>query len=235
MLSDAHLPAPDARSSRLRIVIADDHRLVLGALQQTLEDDSGFAVAGVTCDSAEVLELVERHRPDIALLDIHMPGPGGLECLDRIRAEHPEVKVVLISAGADGQEIQGALRRGAAGYLVKSINPADIPAALRQVHEGTAYYAVAGQSEHDGELPGAEFARRQGLTPRELEMLVAVVGGHSNREIAQELWVTEQTVKFHLGNVYRKLAVANRSSAVQVAMQAGIRPVPAPVAASVAA
>ena len=223
MPEDARFPTDDAGSRQLRVVIADDHRLVLGALQQTLEDDSGFAVAGVTCNSAEVLDLVERHRPDIALLDIHMPGPGGLECLDRIRAEHPGVKVVLISAGADGQEIQGALRRGAAGYLVKSINPADIPAALRQVHEGTAYYAVAGD-EGGGELPGAEFARRTGLTPRELEMLVAVVGGRSNREIAQELWVTEQTVKFHLGNVYRKLSVANRAAAVQVAMQGGVRP-----------
>ncbi len=225
MTTSAHFPAADAGVRPLRIVIADDHRLVLGALQQTLEDDSGFEVAGVTSSSSEVLGLVASAQPDIVLLDIHMPRPDGLECLDRIRAEHPDVKVVLISAGADAQEIQNALRRGAAGYLVKSINPADIPAALRQVHEGTAYYAVAGTSGDD-ELPGAEFARRQGLTPRELEMLVAVVGGHSNRAIAEELWVTEQTVKFHLGNVYRKLGVANRAAAVQAAMQAGIRPVP---------
>lgn len=230
MLSDAHLASPDVAARRVRIVIADDHRLVLGALQRTLEDDDGFSVAGVTSTSGEILGMVERLAPDIALLDIHMPRPDGLECLDRIRAEHPGTKVVLISAGADAQEIQGALRRGAAGYLVKSINPADIPGALRQVHEGTAYYAVADES--GGELPGAEYARRQGLTPRELEMLVAVVGGLSNREIAEELWVTEQTVKFHLGNVYRKLGVANRAAAVQSAMQAGIRPLPAAGAAA---
>jgi DNA-binding NarL/FixJ family response regulator len=202
-------PSPDPHA--LRIVIADDHRLVLGALERTLEDDAGFSVVGVTSNSAEVMDLVEGQHPDLVLLDIHMPRPDGLECLDRIRAEHPTIKVVLISAGADAQEIQNALRRGAAGYLVKSINPADIPAALRQVHEGTAYYAVAGESED--ELPGAELARKKGLTPRELEMLVAVVGGASNREIAAEMWVTEQTVKFHLGNVYRKLDVVNRAAA----------------------
>lgn len=227
MLTHTHQPAPDAGVRPLSIVIADDHRLVLGALQRTLEEDSGFHVAGVTSTSADVFGLVDRFLPDIVLLDIHMPQPDGLECLDRIRATHPEVKVVLISAGADAQEIQSALRRGAAGYLVKSINPADIPAALRQVHEGTAYYAVAGGS--GDELPGAGFAREKGLTPRELEMLVSVVGGRSNREIAEELWVTEQTVKFHLGNVYRKLAVANRAAAVRVAMQAGVRPASAPV------
>lgn len=222
MPADEPLPAAETGPRPLRIVIADDHRLVLGALKRTLEDDDGFTVAGVTSSSTEIFGLVERLRPDIVLLDIHMPRPDGLECLDRIRAAYPEIKVVLISAGADAQEIQSALRRGAAGYLVKSINPADIPAALRQVHEGTAYYATAGESED--ELPGAEFARRQGLTPRELEMLVAVVGGQSNRQIAEELWVTEQTVKFHLGNVYRKLGVANRAAAVRVATQAGIRP-----------
>ena len=229
MLTDAHLPSPASGVRPLRIVIADDHRLVLGALERTLQEDPGFDVAGATSTSAEVLDLVAAAQPDLVLLDIHMPHPNGLECLDRIRAEHPGVKVVLISAGADGQEIQDALRRGAAGYLVKSINPADIPAALRQVHEGTAYYAVGDTSEE--EVPGADFARRNGLTPRELEMLVAVVGGQGNREIAQELWVTEQTVKFHLGNVYRKLGVANRVTAVQLAMQAGIRPVATPVAA----
>ncbi len=221
MFSDSFFTAQDQGTQALRIVIADDHRLVLGALARTLDEDPGFDVVGVTAVSSQVLDLVGSHAPDLVLMDVHMPAPCGLTCLDAIRSAHPEVKVVLISAGADCQEIQRALRRGAAGYLVKSINPADIPGALRQVVEGTAYYAMAGGGS-EAEDPGVDFARTHGLTPRELEMLVAVVGGAGNREIAGDMWVTEQTVKFHLGNVYRKLGVAGRAAAVELARRGGV-------------
>lgn len=222
MIAEACLTDRDTAVRAMRVVIADDHRLVLGALERTLHDDDGFEVVGTTATSSQVLGLVEQQEPDLVLMDVHMPAPCGLTCLDAIRANFPEVKVVLISAGADGQEIQRALRRGASGYLVKSINPADIPGALRQVIEGTAYYAMAGDGD-EAEDPGAEFARKHGLTPRELEMLVAVVGGAGNREIAGDMWVTEQTVKFHLGNVYRKLDVAGRAAAVGLARRGGVR------------
>ena len=206
----------------LRIIIVDDHRLVLQALERILDADDDFEVVGTTHTGEEVLELVVRAKPDMVLMDIHMPGVDGLTCLDRLHERHPKIEVVLISAGADEGEIRDALRRGASGYLVKSINPNDVPAALRQVHERTAYHAMEAGPEAATLSAGAALAQEVGLTPRELEMLMAIARGLSNRDIAKELWVTEQTVKFHLSNVYRKLDVSNRSEALLVAMRAGL-------------
>ena len=206
----------------VRIIIVDDHRLVLEALERILNADDGFEVVGTTHSGEEVVDLVGRSRPDMVLMDIHMPGVDGLTCLERLRERYPKVEVVLISAGADEGEIRDALRRGASGYLVKSINPNDVPAALRQMHERTAYHSMDGGGEDATLSAGAALAQQAGLTPRELEMLTAISRGLSNRDIAKELWVTEQTVKFHLSNVYRKLDVSNRSEALLVAMRAGL-------------
>jgi DNA-binding NarL/FixJ family response regulator len=164
-----------------------------------------------------VLPLVSRTSPDLVLMDIRMPGMDGLQCLDLIRERHPKTKVVLISASTDQEDIQRALRRGADGYLVKTINPDDIPAALRQAYEGTAFYSLG-----QGETSEEHLARTAGLTDREVTMLKAVARGLSNKQISQELFVTEQTVKFHLSNVYRKIGVANRSAAVRYAHQHGL-------------
>src|SRR3954470_6494713 len=201
----------------IRVVIADDHRLILDALKRVLDEASDFEVVADTDSGAHVLPLVARHSPDLVLMDVRMPEMDGLSALDLIRKRHPKVKVVLISASSDQEEIQAALRRGADGYLVKSINPADIPSALRQAYEGTAFYALG-----VGETTEEHVSRQTGLTDRELTMLKAVARGLSNKQISQELWVTEQTVKFHLSNIYRKLGVANRAGAVAYAHEQGL-------------
>src|SRR3954451_4785883 len=201
----------------IRVVIADDHQLMLDALGRALDEGGDFELVDQTDSGAHVPPLVARHSPDLVLMDIHMPGMDGLSALDVIRARHPEVKVVLISASSDEEEIQAALRRGASGYIVKSINPADIPSALRQAYEGTAFYALgAGETVED------HVTRRSGLTEREVTILKALARGLSNKQISQELWVSEQTVKFHLSNVYRKLGVTNRAGAVTYAHEQGL-------------
>src|SRR3954454_1529754 len=126
----------------IKIVVADDHKLMLNALCQVLEEAEDFEVVGETDSGAHVLPLVARHNPDLVLMDVRMPGMDGLSALSLIRERHPDVKVVLISASSDQGDIEAALRRGAAGYLVKSINPTDVPAALRQAFYGTAFYAL---------------------------------------------------------------------------------------------
>jgi DNA-binding NarL/FixJ family response regulator len=141
----------------------------------------------------------------------------GLTCLDLIRRRHPHVKVVLLSVSSDPEHIQEALNRGASGYVVKSVDPVDLPSALRQAVEGTVYHAV-GIPEADE----AGTARAVGLTERELAILRLVARGLSNRAISRELWVTEQTVKFHLTNIYRKLGVGNRTEAARYAYQHGL-------------
>jgi DNA-binding NarL/FixJ family response regulator len=161
-----------------------------------------------------VLPLIERTQPDLVLLDIRMPQLDGLACLDRIRKRYPQVKVVVLSVFSDPEHIEGALKRGASGYIVKSINPLDLPSAIRQAVEGTVYHALG--------LPEADArseAREAGLTEREVTILSGVARGLSNRAIGRELWVTEQTVKFHLTNIYRKLGVENRTEAVRYAYQ----------------
>jgi two-component system NarL family response regulator len=201
----------------IRTVVADDHRLMLDALTRVLEEAEDFDVVATTDSGAHVPPLVARHSPDLVLMDVQMPGMDGLSALDVIRSRHPDVKVVLISAEQDRQQIEMALRRGAVGYLVKTINPTDVPAALRQFYDGTAFSVLgSGESVED------RVSREAGLTERELTMLKAVARGLSNKQISQELWVTEQTVKFHLSNVYRKLGVTNRAGAVRYAHEHGL-------------
>lgn len=200
-----------------RVVIADDHQLILQSLKAAVDAAEDFEVIGETDSGPHVLPLVGRLLPDLVLMDVQMPGMDGLQCLDLIRQRHPDIKVVLISAGGDSSQIQVALRRGASGYLRKSIDPAEIPSALRHAISGTAYFPVGGS-----ETAEEHIARTAGLTDRELEILKSLARGLSNKQISAEHWVTEQTVKFHLSNVYRKLDVSNRSEAVRYALQQGL-------------
>ena len=201
----------------VRVIIADDHQLILGALHATLDAAEGFEVVGQTDSGAHVLPLVGQTSPDLVLMDVQMPGMDGLTCLDQLQLRYPDVKVVLISASADPAQIQGALRRGASGYLLKSIDPAELPSALRHALNGTAFYPVGGSESADEHV-----SRTVGLTERELTILRALARGLSNKQLSQELWVTEQTVKFHLSNVYRKLGVSNRAEAVGYAHKHGL-------------
>lgn len=201
----------------MKVLIADDHKLMLQGIRRVLEDVDGIDVVGEAYSGAQVLPLIGRTDPDLVLLDVRMPQMDGLTCLDLIRRRHPDVKVVLLSVSSDPEHIQEALNRGASGYVVKSVDPVDLPSALRQAVEGTVYHAVGiPESDETG------TARAAGLTEREISILKLVAKGLSNRAISRDLWVTEQTVKFHLTNIYRKLGVANRTEAARYAYQHGL-------------
>jgi DNA-binding NarL/FixJ family response regulator len=201
----------------LRVLLADDHRLVLEGVKHALEKSDDFQVVATTHSGAQVADLVARHRPDIVVMDLRMPGVDGLQALDRIRQRDKTTKVVILSASERPEEIQAALARGADGFILKSVNPDDLPSALRQVHEGTVFHA--GASSGAPPATGAEIA---GLTDREVTLVRALARGLSNKQISQELWITEQTVKFHLSNIYRKLDVANRTGAARWAHEHGL-------------
>jgi DNA-binding NarL/FixJ family response regulator len=160
---------------------------------------------------------VRRLSPDVVLLDMRMPQMDGLLCLDAIRKNCPKVKVIVLSVFSDPEHIQAAFRHGACGYIVKSVNPVDLPSAIRQAVEGTVFHAI-GLPESSEEAVG----KANGLTERELAILKAVARGLSNSAIGKELWVTEQTVKFHLTNIYRKLDLANRTEAARYAYEHGL-------------
>jgi DNA-binding NarL/FixJ family response regulator len=200
----------------LKVVIADDHRLTLDGVRRTLEAVDDIAVVGTASSGSQVLPLVKRTLPDMVLLDIRMPGIDGITCLELLRKSHPDVKVVMLSAYSDRDQVQTALSRGASAYIAKSVNPVDLPSALRQVFEGTVYHAIGIAQCDESSGPEAD------LTERELTVLRALARGLSNKAIGHEFWVTEQTVKFHLGNIYRKLGVQNRTAAVHYAHQHGL-------------
>jgi DNA-binding NarL/FixJ family response regulator len=201
----------------MKLLIADDHPLVLVGIRQMLENDETFEIVGTASSSAEVLPLVARLNPDVLLLDLRMPGIDGLSCVERVRARHPHVKVVLLSAHNDPERIQAAFKRGACGFIIKSIDPVDLASAIRQAVEGTAFHALGLPALDDNPV-----ARAAGLTERELTIMKGVARGLSNQAIGKEVWVTEQTVKFHLTNIYRKLGVSNRTEAARWAFARGL-------------
>jgi len=201
----------------MRVLIADDHPLILAGIKHALEEADGFEVVAEANTGAQVLPLVSQTNPDLCLLDMRMPEMDGLTCLDRIRQRHPDVKVVILSVSTDPDVIQDVLNRGASAYIVKSVNPVDLPSAIRQAFDETVYTAIG--------LPdsgGPTAAKAAGLTDREVAILAALARGLSNAAIAKELWVAPQTVKFHLTNIYRKLGVANRTEAARYAYQQGL-------------
>jgi DNA-binding NarL/FixJ family response regulator len=201
----------------VRVLIADDHRLMVEGTKQALERAGGFEVVGAAVNGVQVLPLVRRLKPELVLLDLRMPQMDGLTCLAKIKKEFPDIRVAILSVSQDPELIQTALKRGANAYIVKSIDPDDLAAALRQALDGNVF-TTAGLTED----PGERAAREAGLTERELVIVRAVARGLSNEAISKELWVAEQTVKFHLTNIYRKLGVANRTEAARYAFEHGL-------------
>ena len=202
---------------RLKVLLADDHRLILDGVRHALEESGEFEIVGEAMTGSQVMPLVRRNAPDVVVLDIRMPGMDGLVCLDQIKKSNPEIKVVVLSASSDPKLIENVLKRGASAYIVKSVNPVDLPSVLRQAIDETVYTAIG--------LPdnsSADAAKAAGLTSRELAILTALAEGLSNAAIAKQLWVAPQTVKFHLTNIYRKLGVANRTEAARYAYQQGL-------------
>jgi len=200
----------------MRILLADDHPLLTSGVRQVLEREPGFEIVGEAHSGPEVVPLVTRFEPDVVLLDLRMPGLDGLLCLDRIQARRPETKVVVLSMSSDPLQIQSAFEHGARGYILKTIDPGDLASAIRQAVDGTGFHA-AGLPVFD-----EAHAAAPSLTGQELTILRLVAHGESNGAIARRLWLSEQTIKFHLSRIYRKLDVSNRTQAASWAHEHGL-------------
>jgi DNA-binding NarL/FixJ family response regulator len=201
----------------MKLLIADDHPLVVAGIREVLAKEPLFDIVGSAASGSEVMPLIGRLNPDVVLLDLRMPGVDGLGCLERIHDRYPKIKVVVLSMTTDPEQIQAAFKRGACGFVIKSIDPADLASAIRQAVNGTAFHALGLPALNENAV-----ARAAGLTDRELMIMKAVSRGLSNQAIGKELWVTEQTVKFHLTNLYRKLGVTNRTEAARWAFAKGL-------------
>jgi DNA-binding NarL/FixJ family response regulator len=200
----------------VKVLIADDHPVLLAGVRTVLEE-AGLEVVAEAHSGPEVVPLAGRYSPDVALLDLRMPGLDGLGCIERLKARYPNVKVVILSMNGEPEQMQAAFRCGACGYVLKGIEPRDLVSAIRQAVDGTAFHAQGLPAVTDGAL-----IRSAGLTEREAEILRLVARGMSNQDIARELWVTEPTVKFHLTRLYRKLGVTSRTAAARWAFAKGL-------------
>jgi len=190
---------------------------MLQAVRLALEPHPEIEIVGEARSGSEVLPRVAETRPDIVLLDIRMPGLDGLQVLDRLQKLYPETKVVMLSGVDEPGLAEEALRRGAKAFLGKGIDPADVAPVLHQVSQGT----VVTESFGAPGIAGAA-ADEFGLTGRESEILEQVASGQSNKQIAGKFWLSEQTIKYHLTNVYRKLGVNSRTEAARFAYEHGL-------------
>ena len=214
-------------------VIADPHPLWLDAVEQVL-NRIGITVVGKTTSAKEALELVRELEPDILISELAASDGqlDGLELLEQVQ-QIDGVRSIVLSLHYEPRHIDAALAAGAVAYVIKTAHPDDLASAIRQAFDHSIYLSastVATRSTRD-----AAQDNGPGLTRRELEILQLVAEGHSNAQLARMLWVTEQTVKFHLSNVYRKLGVANRTEASRWAQLNGLLGASAPVQMQVSA
>jgi len=189
-------------------------------IREALSTEQDIEIVGEATSGAQVLPLVARTSPDLLLLDLRMPELSGLEVLELMQQAHPDVRVAILSVHNDPGEIAGALERGACAYILKSIDWADLGAAIRQAMSGT--FICLGPTMGTAAAAAEANGNGAGLSGREVEILQGVARGLSNRAIASELWLSDQTVKFHLHNVYRKLGVNNRTEAARYAFEHGL-------------
>jgi two-component system, NarL family, response regulator LiaR len=179
----------------IRVVIADDHPVVRQGLRAFLATRAGMAVVGEAGDTDELVAVVERERPDVVLVDLVMPGGGGVEAIRRLRALGDRPRMIVLTSFSADDQVVAAVRAGAAGYLLKDVAPADLDAAIRTVHEGGSLLdphvvgTVMAEVARQHDAPGIDE-----LTPRERDVLALLARGLSNRELAEALFVSEKTV-----------------------------------------
>jgi NarL family two-component system response regulator LiaR len=214
----------------IRVAIADDHAVVRQGLRTFLELQDGMDVVGEAADGAEAVALVERTAPDVVLLDLVMPRVDGLEAIRLIRERAPATRILVLTSFADDHTVLPAVRAGAAGYLLKDVQPAELAGAIRTIHAGEALLAptvatmlVEQLAAEDGAGARSASTDTHGqLTPRELEVLAELARGRANKAIAFELGVSERTVKTHVSNILGKLGFSDRTQAAVYAVEHGL-------------
>jgi DNA-binding NarL/FixJ family response regulator len=195
----------------IRVVIADDHAVVRSGLQQLLESAPDITVLGTASDGAQAAALVQTEPPDVVLMDLSMPGMGGIEAIRLIRSQSPTVHVVVLTSFSDRERILEALDAGALGYLLKDAEPEELLRGIRAAAEGESPLAPKAALALITERAGPQEAHA--LTAREREVLSLVGRGLPNKLIARELSISEKTVKSHLTRVFRRIGVSDRTQA----------------------
>ena len=210
----------------IRVVLADDHAVVRQGIRQFLETGSNITVVAEASDGLEAIKLIREHRPDVAVLDIQMPGQSGIEVTRTLRAERFPVGILILTAFDDEPYIRAVLQAGANGYVLKTADAQEIVEAVQAVNEGKSALdpAIARKLMAQMARPEAMATRVEPLTERELEVLRLAAKGYTNKAIGAQLSISDRTVQGHLAKIYDKLHAASRTEAVMRGVTLGVVP-----------
>jgi DNA-binding NarL/FixJ family response regulator len=203
-------------TARIRVLSVDDHPLLNEGIAALIESQPDMQLVAQATSGSDAVRQFRQHVPDVTLMDLRMPDMSGIDTMIAIRAEFPEARIIMLTTFEGDVEIQRALEAGARGYLLKSMPPKELLGVIRQVHAGKKRIPseiVAHLAEHLGE---------EELTPRELEVIRQIAGGNRNRDIAERLFVAEETIKVHVKHIMEKLGAKDRTEAVAIAIRRGI-------------
>jgi DNA-binding NarL/FixJ family response regulator len=210
-------------AERIRVLIVDDHAVVREGLRTFLDLQEGLEVVGEAGDGEEAVQLSERLQPDVVLMDLVMPKLDGVEAMRRLRETLPETRVIVLTSFLDDERLLPAMRAGAAGYLLKDVQPQELARAVRAAHSGQALIDPTVAARLVDTLADGPDENASQLTARENQVLDLIARGFSNKRIALELGVAEKTVKTHVSHVLAKLGVADRTQAALLAARLGRR------------
>lgn len=218
----------------IKIVIVDDHQLFREGVKRILDFEDSFEVVAEGNDGSEVVELYEKHKPDVILMDINMPRVSGVEATEALLKDYPQAKVIILSIHDDGSYVTHALKTGALGYMLKEMDADAIVEAIKVVSSGGSYlhpkvthnlvteFRRLSEREHKGAFQQNDIRRPYHLlTKRECEVLQLLTDGQSNRTIGETLFISEKTVKNHVSSILQKMAVNDRTQAVVSAIKNG--------------
>jgi len=205
-----------SETNRIRVFSVDDHPLLREGLAAIINNQADMVLVAQASNAQEAVEKFRKQLPDVTLMDLRLPDKSGIDAMKAIRTEFPEARVIILTTFEGDVEIQRALEAGARGYLLKNMPPKDLVEVIRQVH--------AGKKRIPPQLAAqlAEHLTDEELTGREIEVLSQIAGGNRNRDIAEKLFITEETVKVHIKHIMEKLGASDRTQAVAIGLRRGI-------------
>ena len=205
-----------SEQARIRVFSVDDHPLLREGIAAVINNQPDMTMVAQAATGGEAVQMFRQHRPEVTLMDLRLPDMSGIDALIAIRAEFSDARVIMLTTFEGDVDIQRALKAGARGYLLKSTPPKELVETIRRVHagqKGIPQQIAARLAEHIGD---------EALTEREIEVLRLVAGGNRNRDVAEKLFISEETVKVHLKHIMDKLDASDRTQAVAVAVRRGI-------------